>query len=228
MKLVLSCEHGGNEIPGKYQNLFLGKEEVLKTHRGFDFGTLDLFEHLKTIVVFSKSNSVSRLLIDCNRSLQHPKLFSEFTKDLSLSEKENIIQKYYLAYRFPIEKFIQNEIEKRNKIFHISLHSFTPELNEETRNNDIGLLYDPKRFREKELCKALKLQLLDQSPDLKIRFNYPYLGTADGFTSYLRKKFPSNYFGIELEINQALVSNGTFSNSLKAQIKHAFSRIMQK
>ncbi len=38
---------------------------------------------------------------------------------------------------------------------------------------------------------------------LKIRRNYPYLGKADGFTTYLRRRFlPCDYAGIELEVNQ--------------------------
>jgi len=36
-----------------------------------------------------------------------------------------------------------------------------------------------------------------------VRRNYPYAGKNDGFTTYLRRRFPSDaYLGIELEINQ--------------------------
>jgi len=35
------------------------------------------------------------------------------------------------------------------------------------------------------------------------RRNYPYLGCSDGFTTWLRQRFPERcYVGIELEINQ--------------------------
>ncbi len=48
----------------------------------------------------------------------------------------------------------------------------------------------------------------DASTDLKVRRNYPYTGKSDGFTAYLRRRFPADvYVGIELEINQKHVSN---------------------
>ena len=97
------------------------------------------------------------------------------------------------------------------------MHTFTPKLNEEIRNTDIGLLYDPTRSEEKEFSKKFKQNIKNHNPDLKIRFNYPYLGKADGFTTYLRKKFPENYLGIELEVNQKFVSQ----NQMDHQIKNA-------
>ena len=41
---------------------------------------------------------------------------------------------------------------------------------------------------------------------MKVRFNYPYKGTSDGLTTTLRKKFGPRYVGIEIEINQKLLS----------------------
>ena len=38
---------------------------------------------------------------------------------------------------------------------------------------------------------------------MRVRFNYPYAGRADGLTTALRRRFPdAAYAGIELEINQ--------------------------
>ena len=53
MKLILTCEHGGNEIPTKYANYFDKHQAILKTHRGFDLGALDYFKHLKPLADFS-------------------------------------------------------------------------------------------------------------------------------------------------------------------------------
>ena len=50
---------------------------------------------------------------------------------------------------------------------------------------------------------ALQAVLQQVFPSLVVRRNYPYLGTADGLTTCLRKRFaPRAYLGIELEINQ--------------------------
>ncbi|MEO8932838.1 MAG: N-formylglutamate amidohydrolase, partial [Xanthomarina sp.] len=50
------------------------------------------------------------------------------------------------------------------------------------------------------------------------RFNYPYLGKADGFTSYLRKQFPKNYLGIEIEVNQKFSKNNVIDSQLKQNL----------
>lgn len=215
MKLILSCEHGGNEIPQKYRALFLGAEAVLNSHRGYDLGALDLFQHLFPLADFGKFQTISRLLVEMNRSENHPHLFSEFTKNIPSEEKKELLETFYFPYRKAIEGKIGNFIKNGESVIHLSVHSFASELHGKTRNADIGLLYDPKRIAEKTFCKNFKTQLENQNNTWKIRMNYPYLGTADGFTTYLRKKFPQHYAGIELEVNQQFSLGGRMDGGLK-------------
>jgi hypothetical protein len=43
---------------------------------------------------------------------------------------------------------------------------------------------------------------LEALRELRVRRNYPYLGKADGFTTYLRRHFPvDRYAGVEFEVN---------------------------
>ncbi len=226
MKLVVSCEHGGNEIPKDFQKYFVNQRAILQSHRGYDPGTLDLFEDVKALSGFSESNTFSRLLIECNRSLHHPKLFSEFTKSISETEKEKLISTLYLPYRNSIENHIRTFILEEKTVLHISIHSFTPILNGEERNNDIGLLYDSKKPFEKTLCELWKAFIIEESPLIKVRFNYPYLGSADGFTTYLRKQFPENYIGIELEVNQKWVKNDGLNKTIKSTIVKSIKKLI--
>jgi len=221
MKLVLTCEHGGNKIPTKYLPLFANAQEALNSHQGLDLGSLDLFHHLSKLACFSQSNTISRLLIEINRSLRLRNLFSEFTTNLSFKETFELIDSFYFPYRFEVEKKISELIDKGEEVLHLSVHSFTPVWKGESRNADIGLLYDPSKAREKDFCKNFKQQLLLQSPSLKIRYNYPYLGIADGFTTYLRERFPKNYSGIELEVNQKFASQNKMEPGLKTSIFNA-------
>lgn len=216
MKLILTCEHGGNEIPGEFQGYFKNAGNVLNSHRGYDPGALDLFFFLKDLAEYSFYSTTSRLLIELNRSLHHPKLFSKFTKNCSSEEKNSIIDRFYYPYRNSIEGLISDILQKGEKVLHVSVHSFSPELDGKVRNVDIGLLFDPSKAEEKKYCKLLKKNLLLAGPELKLRFNYPYLGKADGFTTYLRKKFPHNYLGIELEINQKYSTENQIEATLKA------------
>ncbi|WP_179022387.1 N-formylglutamate amidohydrolase [Winogradskyella forsetii] len=214
MKLVLTCEHGGNDIPNAYKNQFMDTT-VLKTHRGLDLGALDLFEHLKPLADASFYRTTSRLLVELNRSLFSRQLFSEFSKNFPQTIKREILAKYYVPYRTEVEHKIAEYIKAKQQVIHLSLHSFTPELNGDLRNADIGLLFDSRNKKEQEFCKKMKDTLLQQKPNFSIRFNYPYLGKADGFTTFLRKQFPTDYLGIEIEVNQKF----TDKNSMELELK---------
>lgn len=223
MKLVITCEHAGNLIPKDYHSLFRGKDEVLNSHRGYDPGTHDLFTFLRKTADYSIEHTVSRLLVEINRSMGHRQLFSEFTCNLSDLEKEDILKTFYHPYRKEVELKIHEYISKGAQVLHLSIHSFTPFLNVEKRNADIGLLYDPIREEEKLFCQNFKSRLLQEDKELKIRFNYPYLGKADGFTTFLRRKFRKNYLGVEVEVNQKFVIQGQFPFELKSAILIALS-----
>ncbi|PNW29243.1 N-formylglutamate amidohydrolase [Formosa algae] len=218
MKLLLTCEHGGANIPKRFASAFINEKTTLQTHRGFDIGALDLFKYLKPLADFTNYSETSRLLIELNRSLHHKNLFSGYAKTLSNSDKEYLITSYYKVYRNALEQYISKEINKENTVIHLAIHSFTPVLKGEQRTCDIGLLYDTERVEESKFCKTFKSNLHLENPRLKIRFNYPYLGKADGLTTYLRKQHPLNYIGIELEVNQKFASQNMMPSLLKHQI----------
>jgi predicted N-formylglutamate amidohydrolase len=210
---VITCEHGGNRIPARYRSLFSGADAVLRTHRGYDAGALTFARDLGDALhapLFAATTS--RLVIDLNRSIGHSRLYSEFTRAASATVRREIMERCYLPYRSDVEQRISQAVARGYRVIHLSSHSFTPDLDGTTRNNDIGLLYDPARSAESDFCRrwqrALRAQDIPPAP-LKTRLNYPYTGTADGFTVYLRRRFPSDlYLGIEIEINQKHASQG--------------------
>ncbi|MGV3743316.1 MAG: N-formylglutamate amidohydrolase [Burkholderiaceae bacterium] len=201
---LVTCEHGGNRIPSRYLPCFSGHEELLRTHRGYDIGALAMARSLAaTLSAPLHYSTVSRLLIDLNRSPRHPNLYSEISKPLAQAIRQEILARHYLPYRTEVESLLENAIRQGMHVVHISSHSFTPTLNGEIRNADIGLLYDSKRSKEAILCRRWKTALSEHLPELKVRMNYPYSGSSDGLTAALRKRFaPDAYTGIELELNQ--------------------------
>ncbi|ARS35065.1 N-formylglutamate amidohydrolase [Pontibacter actiniarum] len=203
LRLILTCEHGGNTIPAAYQDLFTHEEELLQSHRGYDPGALELFGHLQELADKSFSATTSRLLVELNRSPGHKDVFSEITRPLPEQEKEKLLRQYYIPYREQVEGLIHDFVMAGRRVLHIAVHTFTPELDGEKREADIGLLYDPKREGEKTFSRAWKKMLQEQDEKLLVRYNYPYLGISDGFPTYLRRKFADGqYMGIELEVNQ--------------------------
>jgi predicted N-formylglutamate amidohydrolase len=207
---LITCEHGGNRILPRYRPLFAGHEALLQSHRGYDAGALTLARELADALAAPLFVSItSRLLIDLNRSVGQPRLYSEITRQAAAPVRRAILEQYYLPYRNKVETAITEMLAKGGRVIHISSHSFTPELNGETRNADIGLLYDPARPGETALCSAWQSSLKTLATDLKVRRNYPYSGKSDGFTAYLRRQFPAEFYsGIDLEINQKHVLKG--------------------
>ena len=204
LRLIITCEHGGNSFPKQFSALFSGQKELLKSHRGHDPGALDLAKKLahglRAPLFFSET---TRLLIDLNRSPNNPKRFSEITGRLSATEKAVIRELCYQPYRTEVESGLSGIMRKTGLTLHISVHTFTPVLQGKIRSADIGFLYDPSRKAEASFCSLWQnvLRKLDQK--LQTCRNYPYRGTSDGFTSYLRKRLPEDsYLGIELEVNQ--------------------------
>lgn len=207
---LVTCEHGGNRIPASYRRLFHGHAALLDTHRGYDPGALVMAKALaKALRAPLATSTVSRLLIDLNRSIGHPQLFSAVTRGTPAPLREGIVARHYLPYRARVERLVRQSVSRGRRVIHVSSHSFTPELYGRVRRADVGLLYHPGRRGEVQLCARWKASLANMAPELRVRRNYPYAGKGDGLTSYLRRCFPAAaYVGIELEVNQKIVFAG--------------------
>lgn len=202
--VIVTCEHGGNRVPARYASLFRGKRRLLESHRGYDPGALELARNLSSSFGCQfYYSTVTRLLVDLNRSLDNPRRFSVVMRSLRAEEKQRVGMLYYLPYREAVEGEVGRLVETGAKVLHISAHSFAPMLRGRKRDADIGLLYDPKRRREVEFCALWRNALLSADSSLRVRRNYPYRGTSDCLTSYLREVFrEDDYMGIEIEVNQ--------------------------
>lgn len=209
-RLVLTCEHAGNDVPKPYRALFAGHERLLPTHRGWDPGALLLAramaERFAAPLYFE---TTTRLLVDLNRSVGNPELHSEATRHLTLAERREILDVYYRPHRQTVDAAVAAAVDAGDRVVHIASHSFTPELNGHVRTADVGMLYDPGRPGEVALATAWIDALREADPSLRLRRNYPYLGKSDGVTMSLRKKHPpERYVGLELEVNQRYVEAG--------------------
>jgi len=206
--VIVTCEHGGNRIPRRFAPLFRGLGGELRSHRGHDIGAAvvatAVARHLGAALFVA---TTSRLLVDLNRSVDHPRLFSEVTRRLGPEEKRQILVEHYAPYRGAVERTILRETTRGRFVVHLSIHSFTPVLAGVRRRAHVGLLYDPARVSERSLCEPWSAALGRASPGIVARRNYPYRGTSDGLATALRRTYPgSRYAGIEVEINQHLLA----------------------
>jgi predicted N-formylglutamate amidohydrolase len=207
VQIVLSCEHGGNRVPAAYARLFRDHTGLLNSHRGYDEGSINLARTLaRELNAPLYSATVTRLLVDLNRSRHHRELFSEITRPLADAQKLDILRRHYEPYRHRVQEGIDDAIKAGFRVLHFSVHSFTAELDGIRRTADIGLLYDPARKWERSFARRLQRVLAEHCPGWRTRRNYPYRGRADGFTTALRRRFSNaDYAGIELEVNQQRV-----------------------
>ncbi|MES2625376.1 MAG: N-formylglutamate amidohydrolase [Pseudomonadota bacterium] len=202
--LVLTCEHGGNEVPAAYTSLFAEQTDVLATHRGWDIGALAVAQGLaKSLDLPLHYSTTTRLLIDLNRSLNVKGVWSTWSRELDHAEQSKIIERYYAPYRNAVEDHLTQLVTEGKRVLHLSIHSFTPVLNGETRKAEVGILYDPKRNFEAAVARTLCAAVRAEDDALQVRKNYPYVGYSNGFTTALRRKLPmALYAGIEIETRQ--------------------------
>jgi predicted N-formylglutamate amidohydrolase len=151
-------------------------------------------------------SEVTRLLLELNRSPHHPKWLSRWSQDLSSLDREKIRAELYDPYRKALREQIDAVVAEGGVCLHASVHSFTPVYHGVPRKTDIGLLYDPKRYSEKEVCAVWARGLREILPSCVVRRNHPYLGAADGLTTALRKEYdPGDYLGVEIEVKNSLL-----------------------
>lgn len=221
---LVSCEHGGFEVPVEHAALFLGRLDLLHSHRGWDRGALEMAHQIALRLrapLFA--TETTRLLVDLNRSVDHPEIFSEVTRDLPPEVLDGLLERHYFPYRHGVETAVASGVAEGAAVTHLSIHTFTPIWNGRRREVDVGVLFDPDRIPEAELSRRLRSEIERQLPGLKVRDNEPYLGVADGFTSYLRRRFAArSYAGIELEVSTGLVDDhGATWSQLGEQIARA-------
>jgi len=205
--LLLTCEHGGNRIPRPYAHLFRDSSKMLASHRGWDRGALQLARLLsRQLRRPLLAVTWSRLFVEANRAPTNHRIWSDFTKGLPREERQQILERWWRPHRQQVERTVAHAIARGQRVVHVAVHSFTPERDGEVRNADVGLLYDSRRKQEAAFSREWAAALRGIDPALRVRFNYPYAGSADGLTTWMRRHHSqSHYIGVELEINQAIV-----------------------
>jgi len=209
-QLVISCEHGGCEVPHAFAALFAGREALLDSHRGWDAGALELARRMADAFGAPlHAATTTRLLVDLNRSIGHRQLFSEYTRALPRGRRQDIVDRYYRPHRQVVEAEVARVTASGWRVIHVASHSFTPTLDDVPRQADVAWLYDPARPGEAAFARSWMQEFARFAPELRLRRNYPYRGRGDGLTAALRKRHPNAaYLGIELEVNQRFVEQG--------------------
>jgi predicted N-formylglutamate amidohydrolase len=211
--VLVTCEHASARVPKRFDRALssVAQRRKLRTHEGYDIGAsgvarrlVSALEGCGVLVAGPLNGDLTRLLVDLNRSTHHPRVFGVLGRELPYAERKALMLRHYLPHHRRVRAELLQLLAAGRPILHLGVHSFTPVLNGQRRNADLGVLYDPTRPGELAFAQAFRSVFGSLSPGLRIRLNYPYRGTADGLTTMLRRELPAKrYAGIELELNQS-------------------------
>ena len=174
----------------------------------------------------------TRLVADLNRSPRHRKVVPEVAggvpvpgnAGLSREERDERLRRYHAPWRAKVEHDVERAVARDGWCVHLSFHSFTPVLGESVRRTDVGILYDASRPAERAFADVLHGALAGTSRI--VHRNQPYRGTADGLTTWLRRKRfdPSQYVGLELEVSHRLMRDRSDFRRLVREMTGALAR----
>ena len=158
LPVLLVCDHASCRFPASLGDMGLDPF-ARRCHLAVDIGAGPLTESLaESLGVTAVVQNYSRLIVDSNRHLMDPGAFLEFgdgifvpgNHNLHREEKELRADTLYWPYHRAIDEHVQRLRKLGPSPFFISIHSFTPVLNGESRAWQIGVLWD-KDERVKEV-----------------------------------------------------------------------------
>lgn len=222
--LVVTCEHATHAVPRELRHLGLAPADR-RRHVAWDPGALPVARVVaKAFGARSFVGEVSRLVVDLNRSEDHPQLMARRSAGVRVrgnegiddSERERRLARYWRPFRSRVSSAVARACA-RGGCLHLSVHSFVERLHGVERVHDVGLLFDPRVPHERELVERLQRALSDHG--LSVRKNFPYFGHTDGHTTSLRRVHPgTHYAGIEIELNQRVVRSAAGQRRVAAAL----------
>jgi predicted N-formylglutamate amidohydrolase len=207
--------------------LFAGKGRLLQSHRGWDPGALLVATSLaRRFEVELIAATTTPQLVVLNSSPHNPPVVSRFASEgLTGEQREALLCGMHRLHWDRIRTALRRS---KRPVVHVGVHSFTPNLNGDRRDFEVGILYDPQRTRERAFAASWKRELQWIRPDLRVRRNAPYRGNSDGLTTAMRKELGAGrYLGFELELNQRLLGRAKERPALIEGLAAALHRALE-
>jgi len=208
-RIVLFCDHASNHIPRELHHLGLPAAERAR-HIAWDIGAAGVTAALSKILdAPAILCNTSRLVIDCNRQLNHADLIPEISDgtmipgnlNLSKTDRGIRIARWFHPYHNAIESVLLDREARGVQSVVVSIHSMTAVLAGEPRPWHIAISsYIDRSFAEPVLAA------LRRSGDIVVGDNQPYDVNPD--TDYsipfhaLRRRLP--HIQVEFRQNEIL------------------------
>ena len=229
-RLLLICDHASNLVPRALADLGLPHAE-LRRHIGWDIGAAAVTRHLVALTgAPAVMTRYSRLVVDCNRSPDHPGLIppeSDRTAvpgnaDLPAAARAARMAALYAPYRAEIDRQI-DRLTAASGVdpVLVSIHSFTPVMDGLARPWEIGVLWN----RDPRLPVPL-IERLRRDPALTVGDNEPY-SAREGFGHTLDTHGDGRGLANALiEIRQDLIDTENGARDWAVRIKAALDAVL--
>jgi predicted N-formylglutamate amidohydrolase len=228
--ILLVCDHASCRFPNSLGDMGLDPF-ARRCHLAIDIGAGPLTEALaEALGVTAVMQNYSRLVVDCNRQLMDPSAFLEYGDGILVPGNRNLHQAdkdlRATALYWPYHVAIGEQVERLRKSgpppAFVSIHSFTPVLNGESRDWEMGVLWD-----KDEKMRAIFLDGL-RAAGYKVGDNEPYSGKApqDFTIDHHAEELGLPHVGIE--IRQDLVDDDDGVAEIAAVMQAVIASIPEK
>ncbi|MEE8334660.1 MAG: N-formylglutamate amidohydrolase [Alphaproteobacteria bacterium] len=176
---LLVCDHATNAVPAALQGLGL-TERDLHHHIALDIGAAEVTRELARLLdAPAVLPGYSRLVVDCNRRLEHPSSIVALSdgveipgnRDLTEADRRVRIDECFWPYHRRIGAGLAGFAMRDIRPAIISVHGFTPVLNGTERPWHVGVLWDGDSRIAQPLLAALSARA-----GLVVGDNEPYSG----------------------------------------------------
>ncbi|HEX6764449.1 MAG TPA: N-formylglutamate amidohydrolase [Polyangiaceae bacterium] len=203
---VIQCDHASNRIPRALDELGLPPPE-LERHIAWDIGAEAVARHLaEALDAWLILQNYSRLVIDCNRALEHPDSIVRSSEDTPIPGNRDVLpidaERRAKSIFEPYHARIARELDERAAVptIMIFLHSFTPTFRGVSRPWDAGVLFHRDRRFAAPLFEALRSE-----SGLVVGENEPYAASALTDYGLVEHAERRGLLHVELEIRQDLI-----------------------
>ncbi|MBL4666884.1 MAG: N-formylglutamate amidohydrolase [Sneathiella sp.] len=176
--VFLIADHASRFIPDEYNSLEIKDPSLLRRHVAWDIGIEDvtrrMCEKMDATAIFA---TCSRLLIDVNRYPDDPSSTPYISdgvtvpanKEITAAERKKRVDTYFTPYHEKVEEILDQKSKLPEIPIVISMHSFTPIMNDFERPWHVGVLWD----QDGRIALPM-LEVLRQNPTLVVGDNEPY------------------------------------------------------
>lgn len=207
--ILLICDHASCRFPESLGDMGLDPF-ARRCHLAVDIGAGPLTERLaESLRVTAVLAQYSRLVVDCNRQLLDPSAFLVFgdgifvpgNSNLHMDEKKVRSDAIYRPYHQAIEEQVQRLKVIGPPPLFVSIHSFTPVLNGESRSWEMGVLWD----KDEDTARLLIADLREAG--YLVGDNEPYSGKAPQDFTVDHHAEAANLRHVALEVRQDLIDD---------------------